>query len=58
MSRIQPGTLLKAADSNYTMQLSASSVTVRAGHRTRIAVSFQTTAGLAGTPVALSVSVP
>jgi hypothetical protein len=56
MSRIQPRTPLKAADSYYTMKLSASSVTVRAGHRTRIAVSFQTTAGLAGTPVALSVS--
>ena len=56
MSRIHPGTLLKAPDSYYTMQLSAPSVTVRASHRTRIAVSFQTIAGLAGTPVALSVS--
>lgn len=43
-------------ENQYTTKLSASSVTVRAGHRTRIAVSFQTTAGLAGTPVALSVS--
>jgi len=43
-------------DSYYTMQLSPSSVTVRAGYRTRIAVSFQATTDLYGTPVALSVS--
>jgi len=43
-------------DSYYTMALSPSSVTVRAGYRTRIAVSFQATADLYGTPVALSVS--
>ena len=43
-------------DSYYTRALSPSSVTVRAGHRTRIAVSFQATADLYGTPVALSVS--
>ncbi len=61
MSRQAAGTtsVARAAptpDSHCTMKLSASSVTVRAGRRTRIAVSFQTTAGLAGTPVALSVS--
>jgi hypothetical protein len=38
------------------MQLSPSSVTVRAGYRTRITVSFQAPADLYGTPVALSVS--
>ena len=43
-------------DSYYTMQLSPSSVTVRAGHRTRITVSFQATTDLYGTAVALSVS--
>jgi hypothetical protein len=43
-------------DSYYTMQLSPSSVTVGAGHRTRITVSFQATTDLYGTPVALSVS--
>src|SRR5215831_4938407 len=43
-------------DSYYTMALSPSSVTVRAGYRTRIAVSFQATSDLYGTPVALSVS--
>jgi len=35
---------------------SPSSVTVRAGHPTRITVSFRATADLYGTPVALSVS--
>ena len=45
-----------AQDSYYTMQLSPSSVTVRAGYRTRITVSFRATADLNGTPVALSVS--
>ena len=43
-------------DSYYTMQLSPSPVTVRAGHRNRITVSFQATTDLYGTPVALSVS--
>ena len=43
-------------DSYYTMRLSPSPVTVRAGHRTRITVSFEAAAGLCGTPVALSVS--
>ena len=43
-------------DSYYTMQLSPSSVTVRAGCQTRIAISFHATPSLAGTPVALSVS--
>jgi len=43
-------------DSYYTMQLSPSSVTVRAGYRTRIGISFQATSDLYGTPVALSVS--
>jgi len=43
-------------DSYYTMQLTPSSVTVRAGYRTRIAISFQATSDLYGTPVALSVS--
>jgi len=43
-------------DSYYTMRLSPSSVTVRAGYRTRITVSFQAPADLYGTPVALSVS--
>jgi hypothetical protein len=45
-----------APDSYYTMRLSPSSVTVRAGYRTRIAVSFRATPGLYGTAVALSVS--
>ena len=45
-----------AQDSYYTMRLSPSSVAVRAGHRTRITVSFQATTDLYGTPVALSVS--
>jgi hypothetical protein len=43
-------------DSYYTMRLSPSSVTVRAGHRTRITISFQAAADLYGTPVTLSVS--
>ena len=43
-------------DSYYTMRLSPSPVAVRAGHRTRITVSFQAAADLYGTPVALSVS--
>ena len=43
-------------DSYYTMRLSPSSVTVRAGYRTRITVSFHATTDLYGTPVALSVS--
>ena len=45
-----------ALGSYYTMRLSPSSVAVRAGHRTRIPVSFQAPADLYGTPVALSVS--
>jgi hypothetical protein len=43
-------------DSYYTMRLSPSSVTIRAGHQTRIIVSFQAPADLYGTAVALSVS--
>jgi hypothetical protein len=43
-------------DSYYTMRLSPSSVAVRAGHRTRIIISFRAAADLYGTPVALSVS--
>ncbi len=43
-------------DSYYTMQLSPSSVTLRAGYRTRITVSFRAPAYLYGTPVTLSVS--
>jgi len=43
-------------DSYYAMRLSPSSVTVRAGYRTRITVSFQATTDLYGTAVALSVS--
>jgi hypothetical protein len=43
-------------DSYYTMRLSPSSVTVRAGYRTRIIVSFQAPADLYGTAVTLSVS--
>jgi hypothetical protein len=43
-------------DSYYTMRLSPSSVTVRAGYRTRITVSFQAPADLYDTLVALSVS--
>ena len=43
-------------DSYYTMRLSPSSVTVRAGYRTRIIVSFQAPADLYGTAVALSVT--
>jgi len=45
-----------APDSYYTMHLSRSSVAVRAGHRTRIAISFSAPATLYGVPVALSVS--
>jgi hypothetical protein len=45
-----------SADSYYTMRLSPSSVTVRAGYRTRIIVSFQAPADLYSTPVALSVT--
>jgi hypothetical protein len=45
-----------STDSYYTMRLSPSSVTVRAGYRTRIIVSFQAPADLYGTPVALSVT--
>jgi hypothetical protein len=45
-----------STDSYYTMRLSPSSVTVRAGYRTRIIVSFQALADLYGTPVALSVT--
>jgi len=40
----------------YTMRLSPSSVTLRAGCRTRITVSFQAPADLYGTPVDLSIS--
>ena len=43
-------------DSYYTMRLSPSPVTVRAGHRTRITISFRAPADLYGAPVALSVS--
>jgi hypothetical protein len=43
-------------DSYYTMRLSPSSVTIRAGHRTRITISFQAATDLYGTPVTLSVS--
>ena len=43
-------------DSYYTMRLSPSSVTIRAGYQTRIAVSFRAPADLYGTAVALSVS--
>jgi hypothetical protein len=45
-----------APDSYYTMRLSRSSVAVRAGHQTRIAISFLAPAALYGVPVALSVS--
>ena len=45
-----------SSDSYYTMRLSPSSVTVRAGHRTRITISFQAATDLYGTPVTLSVS--
>ena len=45
-----------STDSYYTMRLSPSSVTVRAGYRTRIIVSFQAPADLYGTAVALSVT--
>jgi hypothetical protein len=43
-------------DSYYTMRLSPSPVTIRAGHRTRITISFRAPADLYGTPVTLSVS--
>ena len=43
-------------DSYYTMRLSPSPVAVRAGHRTRITISFRAPADLYGTPAALSVS--
>jgi len=43
-------------DSYYTMRLSPPSVTIRAGHRTRITISFQAATDLYGTPVTLSVS--
>jgi hypothetical protein len=43
-------------DSYYTMRLSPSSVTVGAGHRARITISFQAATDLFGTPVTLSVS--
>jgi hypothetical protein len=46
----------RSPDSYYTMRLTPSPVAVRAGHRTRITVSFQAAADLHGTPVALSVS--
>ena len=45
-----------APDSYYTMRLSRSSVALRAGHQTRIAISFLAPAALYGVPVALSVS--
>jgi hypothetical protein len=43
-------------DSYYTMRLSPSPVTVRAGHRARITISFRAPADLYGARVALSVS--
>ena len=46
----------RSPDSYYTMRLSPSPVAVRAGHRTRITVSFRAPADLYGTPVAVSVS--
>jgi hypothetical protein len=49
-------TRARSPDSYYTMRLSPSPVAVRAGHRTRITVSFQAVADLCGTPAALSVS--
>src|SRR5262249_48531208 len=45
-------------DSYYTMRLSPSSVTVRAGYRTRITISFQAATALYGTAVTLSVRGP
>jgi hypothetical protein len=45
-----------APGSYYTMRLSRSSVAVRAGHRTSVAISFRAPAALYGVPVALSVS--
>jgi hypothetical protein len=43
-------------DSYYTMRLNPSPVTIRAGHRTKISISFRAPADLHGTPVTLSVS--
>ena len=43
-------------DSYYTMRLSPSPAAVRAGHRTRITVSFRAATDLHGTAVTLSVS--
>ena len=45
-----------APDGYYAMRLSRSSVAVRAGHRTSIAISFLAPAALYGVPVALDVS--
>ena len=45
-----------APDGYYSMRLSRSSVSVRAGHRISVAISFQAPAALYGVPVALSVS--
>ena len=45
-----------SSDSYYTMRLSPSSVTVRAGYRTRITISFQAPTDLFGTAVTLGVS--
>jgi carbohydrate-binding DOMON domain-containing protein len=45
-----------APDGYYAMRLSRSSVAVRAGHRTSIAISFLAPAALYGVPVALSIS--
>ena len=45
-----------STDSYYTMRLSPSAVTIRAGYQTRIIVSFQAPADLYGTAVDLSVS--
>ena len=45
-----------APDSYYTMRLSRSSVALRAGHRTSVAISFLAPAALYGAPVTLDVS--
>jgi hypothetical protein len=45
-----------APDGYYSMRLSRSSVAVRAGHRTSIAISFLAPAALYGAPVTLDVS--
>ena len=45
-----------SSDSYYTMRLSPSPVAVRAGHRTRITISFRAPADLYGAPVVLNVS--